>query len=243
VKQFRSELLKISSTRTTIGLVLGMIALVLLFTLLGGLLTPASDLADDNNQFQVLGAGNAAVLFSALVGVMLVTTEFRYGTIRPTFLYEPRRERVIAAKVAAGLATGLVFGLVASALALGVGLLVLSGRGIDRAFGGGELAQIALGAAAVAALWAAIGVGFGAILRHQVGAIVALLAYVFVAESIVFGLVPSVGRYLPGPAGQALTGDTNGDLVSAAAGAGLLLAYAVAIAAIGTALTAKRDID
>jgi ABC-2 type transport system permease protein len=243
MRQLASELMKIRSTRTTLGLVLGMIALVLLFTLLGGLLTTASDLAQKNNQFQVLGAGSTAVLFAALVGVMLVTTEFRYGTIRPTFLYEPRRERVVAAKVGAGLVTGLVFGLVASALALAVGLIVLSGRGIDRAFGGGELAQIALGVAAVAALWAAIGVGVGAILRHQVGAIVGLLAYLFVAENLVFGLVPSVGRYLPGPAGQALAGDTNDQLVSPGAGAALLVAYALAIAAAGTLLTIRRDVD
>ena len=36
--QIKAELLKIRSTRTTIGLVLGMVALVLLFTLLSGLL-------------------------------------------------------------------------------------------------------------------------------------------------------------------------------------------------------------
>ena len=42
--QFKAELLKIRSTRTTIGLVLGMIALILLFSLLSGLLTKAPNL-------------------------------------------------------------------------------------------------------------------------------------------------------------------------------------------------------
>ncbi len=39
IAQVRAELLKIRSTRTTIGLVVGMIALILLFSLLSGLLT------------------------------------------------------------------------------------------------------------------------------------------------------------------------------------------------------------
>ena len=39
IAQIRAELLKIRSTRTTIGLLLGMIALILLFTLLTGLLS------------------------------------------------------------------------------------------------------------------------------------------------------------------------------------------------------------
>ena len=39
IAQTKAELLKIRSTRTTIGLLLGMLALILLFTLLTGLLS------------------------------------------------------------------------------------------------------------------------------------------------------------------------------------------------------------
>ena len=42
IAQTQAELLKIRSTRTTIGIVLGMIALILLFSLLSGLLTKAA---------------------------------------------------------------------------------------------------------------------------------------------------------------------------------------------------------
>ena len=45
---------------------------------------------------------------------MLVTSEYRFGTIRPTFLFSPRRASVLAAKVAAGLLAGLLFGIVPS---------------------------------------------------------------------------------------------------------------------------------
>ena len=47
-----------------------------------------------------------------LAGVLLVTSEYRYGTIRPTFLFMPHRARVLSAKLIAGLLAGIVFGAV-----------------------------------------------------------------------------------------------------------------------------------
>ena len=88
--QIRAELLKIRSTRTTIGLILGMIALILLFTLLTGLLTHPSGLASTQDQRQLLSVGSLAGVFSALAGVLLVTSEYRFGTIRPTICSTPR---------------------------------------------------------------------------------------------------------------------------------------------------------
>jgi len=43
-------------------------------------------------------------LFAIIVGITIVTTEFRHGTVTPTFLAEPHRERVLFAKAIA--ATG-----------------------------------------------------------------------------------------------------------------------------------------
>jgi ABC-type transport system involved in multi-copper enzyme maturation permease subunit len=243
VSQLRAELVKLRTTRTTLGMLLGAVALALLFTLLGGLLTPVGDLADKSNQFQVIGAHAPAILFSGLVGVMLVTTEFRYGTIRPTLLFEPRRERVVAAKVVAALLGGAAIGLVVEGIALGVGSLILHERGVPFAYTGGGLVHLALGTVATAALWCAIGAGLGAVVRHQVGAIIGLLAWLLVAENLLFGLAPSVGRFAPGPAGQALAGDTARHLVAAGAGAALLVGYALVLAVAGATITLRRDVE
>ncbi len=77
IAQIRSELLKIRTTRTTIGLILGMIALILLITLLTGLLTHASGLGSKEDQRQLMSVGSTAGVFSALAGVLLVTSEYR----------------------------------------------------------------------------------------------------------------------------------------------------------------------
>jgi ABC-2 type transport system permease protein len=100
--QIRAELLKIRSTRTTIALLLSMIALILAVTLLTGLLTHRAGLAGRQDQRELLSVSSLTGVFSALAGVLLVTSEYRYGTIRPTILFNPARSRVLAAKAAAG---------------------------------------------------------------------------------------------------------------------------------------------
>ncbi len=241
--QFKAELLKIRSTRTTIGLVLGMIALILLFSLLSGLLTKAPNLVTAEDQRGLLSVGSLAGSFSALAGIMLVTSEYRYGTIRATFLFTPKRSRVFSAKLAAGLLAGLVFGIVGEGLGFAIAYATLSGRGIHYALNGSQTAQFLFGTFAGVALWGAIGVGLGAIVRSQVGAIIGLLAWGFVAENLLFAFVPSEGRFAPVHAQDALIGLTTKHLLHATAGGLILTAWTIALALIGVAIAARRDVN
>jgi ABC-2 type transport system permease protein len=241
--QFKAELLKIRSTRTTIGLVLGMIALILLFSLLSGLLTKAPNLVTAEDQRGVLSVGSLAGVFSALAGIMLVTSEYRYGTIRPTFLFTPMRSRVVAAKLAAGLLAGLIFGIVAEGLGFAIGYAALAGRGIHLVLNGNQITLLLLGTFAGTALWGAIGVGLGAIIRSQVGAIIGLLAWGFVAENLLFAFLPSVGRFAPAHTSDALIGLTTKHLLHATAGGLMLTAWTAALALAGATLAARRDVN
>lgn len=72
--------------------------------------------------------------------------------------------------------------------------------------------------------------------------IVGLLAWIFVVESLLFGLEPSVGRYMPSQAAQALAGLSVAHALSAAAGGAVLVAWTVALAVAGIVLVAKRDV-
>lgn len=240
--QIRAELLKIRSTRTTIGLALGMIALILLFALLSGLLTKAPNLMSSQDQLGLLSIGSLSGVFSALAGIMLITSEYRYGTIRPTFLFSPRRSRVLTAKVAAGFLAGLTFGVVGQALGFGIGIAILDARGIPYAPGTGATTLLLAGTLATSALWGAIGVGLGASVRNQVGAIIALLAWGFVVENLLFAFVPSVGRFAPVHAQDSLFGLTTRHLLPPAAGAATMIAWTAALAAVGIVLAARRDV-
>jgi ABC-type transport system involved in multi-copper enzyme maturation permease subunit len=242
IAQVEAELLKMRSTRTTAGMVLGMIALILLFSLLSGLLTKAPSLTTTEDQRGLLSVGSLAGVFSALAGVMLVTSEYRFGTIRPTFLFTPKRSRVVGAKLAAGLLAGFLFGLVGEGLGFAIGYVTLAGRGIDYALDTSQTMLLLLGTMAGVALWGALGVGVGVIVRNQVGAIIGLLAWGFVAENLLFAFVPSVGRFGPDHDSDALMGLTTKHLLPAAAGGTVLLAWTVALALIGGALAQRRDV-
>ena len=71
IAQIRAELLKLRSTRTTLGLILAMIALILLFTLLTGLLTHPGGLASRQDQRQLLSLVSFAGVFAHLPGCCL----------------------------------------------------------------------------------------------------------------------------------------------------------------------------
>ena len=174
-------------------------------------------------------------MFSALAGMLLVTSEYRYGTIRPTILFNPVRSRVLAAKVVAGALAGIAFAV--------LGWAILDGRGITIVLSSGDILLLTLGGIAGAALWGAIGAGLGAIIHHQVGGVIALLAWGLVVDSLLFGLVPSMGRFMPTRAADALMGLRVDHLVSPGAGAITLIAWAGALAAVGIVVSARQDIN
>ena len=60
-----------------------------------------------------------------------MTNEFRYGTIRPTLLFEPRRRVVLAAKLAAGGTRGIFLAVACVAVSFGAGLALLSARDVE----------------------------------------------------------------------------------------------------------------
>jgi ABC-2 type transport system permease protein len=239
--QLRSELLKQRSTQTTLLLFLAMFGLVAFAVAMHLLALDADQLATRSHQLQVFQVGTrAGMLFAGLAGAIAITAEIRYGTIRPTFLVTPRRSPVIAAKLVISGLAGIAFGLLAEALMAGAATVGLAARGIDNQLTGGDFLQLLAGGAAAAALWAAIGVGVGALVRNQVGAVVGLCVWMFLVESVSEGFVPDAARLFPGGVGLALAG--NSDELSAAVGALLLVLYAAAVSAAGWLETLRRDI-
>jgi hypothetical protein len=234
--------LKLRSTRTTLGLLLGMIGLVLLIVVLTTLLDSVFSLSEKENQRDLFGIAYVPGLFAAIAGVLVVASEYRFGTIRPTFVFTPHRSRVIGAKLVAGLLAGLAFGVIAEALSLGLGVLILRSRGVEIALDSHDIWLIVIAGTLGTALFAGIGVGLASILHNQVASVISFLAWIFVVDNLLFGLAPDVGRYMPSLALNALIGNTDDDLVTPGAGAALLAVWAAGLTLAGTALTARRDV-
>jgi len=240
--QLHSELLKLRTTRTSTWLLLGAIATVLLEVFADVFSDNLHTISTEIGQRVVFGAGTLGALFAAYAGMILVTNEFRYATIRPTLLFEPRRRVVIAAKLVAVAAVGAVFGVVGVALSFTAGFAALAVRGVDFVVSGGYLALAAGGTVAGCVLCAMAGVALGALIRHQVGAIVVLAAWFLTFEQILFTATPSVGRYLPGKATSALGGVTTPHLLSPSLGAVTLVVWTLAFVALAVARTERGDI-
>ena len=94
IAQLRSELRKMATTRTNLGLLLGLIALVL-FGVIAGKKSFGSeaDFTRVENQQELIGNGAFGAIFAALIGVMAMTSEFRHGTIRATLSSAHPRSR------------------------------------------------------------------------------------------------------------------------------------------------------
>ena len=80
-------------------------------------------------------------------------------------------------------------------LALGAGVAMIRARGFDVSIDSGDVRRLLLGTIVMSALWAAFGVGLGALVRNQVLAIVGLFAWVFVVEILLFQYLPAVARF------------------------------------------------
>jgi ABC-2 type transport system permease protein len=243
MNQLRAELLKIRSTRTTIGLLLGLIILALLFTVLTCTLSPTSQLLTEQDQISLLSFGSIAGVFAALAGIMLFTSEYRFGTIRPTSLFNPNRNRLFTSKIVAGVLSGLVFGVIGEGLVFAIGIVIFKVRDVDIVMSGTNMTELIVGAVAGTALWGAIGVGLGAIVTNQVGAVIALLAWGFVVENLVFGFLPKLGRFLPVHSSDSMMGPIQDKLLPGNAGVAVTVGWVVLLGIIGMSLLRRRDVS
>jgi ABC-2 type transport system permease protein len=132
-------------------------------------------------------------------------------------------------------------------LAVGLGAALFSARGIASAATGGDAVRWIVGGTAAAALYGAFGVGLGAVVRNQVGAIIGVLVYTFLVEPLLT-LIPGLKHVLPkfglvgignGVADTSSAGDTLGQVPAALVFAG----YCAVLLAVGIALMRRRDIS
>jgi ABC-2 type transport system permease protein len=244
-----SELLKLRTTRTFYALVGSALGLVLLIV---GVAAATGDWStspgDTPPGLDLLGVATVAQLFALVLGILAVTSEFRHGTITPSLLVVPSRVRLLSSKLIVHVLAGLAFGVLTVALALLLSSAIFSLRDIDAGLTASDVLQNGIGTALAIALYAALGVGIGAVVRNQVGAIVGTLAYVFVIESlltIIPGVDDAITKYgLGGVTNGLAPSDFSSDDVLAQVPAGLLLAlYCALFAVAGAVLLKRRDIS
>jgi ABC-type transport system involved in multi-copper enzyme maturation permease subunit len=186
-------------------------------------------------------------VFALLLGVLIITVEFRHKTVTTSFLTTPHRTRFVLGKI-------LMAALAGAALAVVVLVGTVVGGGIALSAKGGSFSDMAhqIGAVApgmilVYALFAVLGVGVGSLLTNQVAAIVVCLGWFLILENIIGGIWEGTVRWLPSGAALAASSVSAGGANSIGLftwwqGSLLILAYGLAFAAVGSLLLTRRDI-
>jgi len=254
----RAEFLKLRTTKTAAGLVGLAVAVTALMATLEaatagtgrGMAIPS--LATPAGLRDALASTGFALIAAAVLGTVITAGEFRHKTATGTYLDQPDRNRVLAAKAIAATAAGILVGLAASATATGIGLGFAAARGYPLALPAATIARYGAGAVLGAGLLAAAGAGAGSLIRHQIGAVIAVFAWGFAVELVVGGTATAVAPYLPYTAAALMAGVTSGGgmppiprgvtaLPFPAAGAALA-GVAVLLAAAAAAAAVRRDI-
>jgi ABC-2 type transport system permease protein len=240
------ELIKLRTTPAiyvsllvTVGL--GLAAVVTGVELAGQHGTPQVGVVD--NVAKTLSVAALTSMVMLVMGILMAAGEYRHRTIAGTYLAEPRRGRVLVAKLVTAGTVGAALGAAVFGLALAVAVPLYARHGVHVL--PVPVGRLWLGATVVTACYGLLGVGIGTLTRSTVAAIIVALTWVQIIEvGILQSVAPTLAKWLPTGAGVALTGAGSevGRLLAPATAAVVLLAWAGAVAAMASRSTLGRDV-
>ncbi len=251
------ERIKLFSTRSPYWCVASSLAAFLLISLILGL----ADQGTHATPATATGGANLARSVFMILAALAATTEYRFSTIRTTFLARPVRWQTLAAKTVLVAVLGAVVGFIGAMVGFFLtkalakqpaSPMVLDGTGW----------RVVAGWSPIFAISAVVAISVGMLIRQSAGAISLVLLWPLLIESLVL-LIPTVGEkihpWLPFAAGGAFTAGPTND--QAAGGGGpfgaalnsnvahpsplggllLFLAYAVVLWCLALFVLRRRD--
>jgi ABC-2 type transport system permease protein len=251
---FRSEFIKLRSTRTALGLLIAAVVVSVVPAVLVMSLLKVSSLEDGGGAAAAVIGLSVVPILALVFGVLGMTNEYRHGTITYTYLDTPKRWIVIAVKLVCYAIVGAaIIALTGALVALAV-YAIAGLRGVTLSTGAGTqlngvitTTNVLLFIATVG-LMTAFGVGLGALLRAQVPTVAGALVWALIIEPIIAGLKPGVGKFMPFTAFQQLNvgGRSDaadlGNLLSRPQAFLVSIAYIAAVSVAAVYLSMRRDV-
>ena len=139
----------------------------------------------------------SSYFFAIIIGIMLMSGEFRHGTAVATFLTAPKRGTVLANKLGIAAIGGILVMVISTAAGLAGGWVALSFFPDAADPTSAVFVNTLLAAVVSGAILGIVGVALGTLIRNQMLAITGALIYLFVIDPILLTLLPDTGKYLP----------------------------------------------
>ncbi|QYC39646.1 ABC-2 family transporter protein [Nonomuraea coxensis DSM 45129] len=252
-----AEWLKVRSVRSTyviLGLSLGAILLGLALAVMAAGMYDSAPM-DKRPDARIADLEEVLVIVPQLclgiLGALVMTSEYATGLIRTSLAVVPRRWPVLGAKAATVGTLGLLIGPITVFGTYAVSRAVLGDR-FSGAYAGPfvDRLPILVVLSLTVPVFALLGLGLGALLRSTAGSIAIVVGLVYVVP-IIIGNIPEpwserLGSVMIGALPRQITGDSNassvfGSLLSPAAAAAVLLAYAALPLFAATFVIRRRD--
>jgi ABC-2 type transport system permease protein len=252
-KVVRSEWTKFRSQPSAAWSMLTAVALIVGFGVLYSLVRvtrpphSAAEVASFDPTAISLAGAQLAQIAVGVLGVLLITAEYATGMIRTSMVAVPRRLPVLWGKAVVLALTAPVLFVPATFATFLVSQSVLSRERLSTSLHDPGVARAVLGSALYLTAVGLLGLGLGALLRNTAGAVASLFGVLFGLQ-IVVGFLPAtladkVSRYLPTPAGVAVT-NVRSDPASLGpwTGFGLFCLYTAITLGVAAWLLRRRDV-
>ena len=228
LRTVRSEFTKLRSVRSTYWTIAAVVVVSVGFAAIAGLAiannihnNPVNKAGMDTTQASLGAFFELGQLIIAVLGVLVITSEYSTGMIRTSLTAMPRRGTVYAAKLIVFTTVTLVVSLITSFISFFVGQAAMSGSGVTASlfhsvtipangvqngppnnvtFNGtivispGTVLTAILGTALFVTVVGLIAFGLGSIIRHTAGAITSAIGLMFVIP-IILQLLPDTWRW------------------------------------------------
>jgi ABC-2 type transport system permease protein len=206
------ERIKLFSTRSPYWcLLLILVACLGLATLIGLI-----EHGDQATVFTSQAGLNLGMMIFMVLSALAVTTEYRFSTIKATFLAEPNRTLVLVAKTVLLAVLGAVVGAIGSLAAFYLTKLLASSPREALALNNAEDWRVTVGHAALYAIAAIIAVAIGTLVRQSAGAIAIVLVWALVLENLLSAIpaLTKASQWFPFSAGGRFVQPSSDDPIS-----------------------------
>ena len=242
----RTELLKLTTIRGPLVLTVVTLALTALLSVQPVLKAGRNGLPSIGTvgaELAVLDVMGRGAITGLVIGVLIMTLEFRHQTVTGSLLTSPRRQELIAAKAVTAAIAGLFLGLAAMVIVVSIGTI---GGAIQLNLINSDVALRGIGLLLTYPLYALIGLGIGALLagNQPLAVILPALWLVWLESFALSSLGHRLSLWSIGGTAAALQNTGNlPQVLPIWLGAGLLLGYASVFLISGAVRVFRADIS